>query len=179
MKRLLGQPPAPPPPVPAIEPDTRGATTVRELLAKHRSSATCSSCHRNIDPPGFALESFDVIGGWRERYRSTDKGDPVPDKFQGQSIWQYKLGLPVDPSGQLADGRAFNDIQSFKQLLLTQSDTVLRAIAGKLLVYGTGANLDFADRAAVATIAAKTQAAGSGFRTLIEEVVLSPAFGRK
>jgi hypothetical protein len=179
MKRLLGQPPAPPPPVPAIEPDTRGATTVRELLAKHRSSATCSSCHRNIDPPGFALESFDVIGGWRERYRSTDKGDPVPGKFQGQSIWQYKLGLPVDPSGQLADGRAFNDIQSFKQLLLTQSDTVLRAIAGKLLVYGTGANLDFADRAAVATIAAKTQAAGSGFRTLIEEVVLSPAFGRK
>lgn len=179
LKRLLGQPPAPPPPVPAIEPDTRGATTVRELLAKHRTSETCNSCHRNIDPPGFALESFDVIGGWRDRYRSIDKGDPAPGKVNGQGIWTYKLGLPVDPSGQLPDGRAFNDVLAYKHLLLTQSDTVLRAIAGKLLTYGTGANPDFADRTAIATIAGKTTARGNGFRTLIEEVILSPAFRSK
>jgi hypothetical protein len=179
MKRLLGKPPAPPPPVPAIEPDTRGATTIRELLAKHRSSETCNACHRNIDPPGFALESFDVIGGWRDRYRSNDKGDNVPGKLHGNGIWQYKLGLPVDPSGQLPDGRTFTDIQSFKQLLLADADTVLRATAGKLLVYATGANLDFADRSAVAKIAAETKANGNGLRTLIEQVVLSPAFRHK
>jgi Protein of unknown function (DUF1592)/Protein of unknown function (DUF1588)/Protein of unknown function (DUF1585)/Protein of unknown function (DUF1595) len=179
MKRLLGQPPAPPPPVPAIEPDTRGATTVRELLAKHRSSQTCNACHRNIDPPGFALESFDVIGGWRERYRSIGEGDPVPGKLNGHSIWQYKLGLPVDSTGELPDGRTFTDIVAFKELLLAQSDTVLRAVTGHLLVYGTGAALDFADRRAVAEIAARTKEQGGGFRTLIEEVVLSVAFGRK
>ncbi len=179
MKRLLGKPPSPPPPVPAVEPDTRGATTIRELLAKHRSSRTCNSCHINIDPPGFAMESFDVIGGWRDRYRSTDKGDPVPGQFRGNDISQYKLGLPVDPTGELSDGRTFLDITSFKQLLLDDSDTVLRAVTGKLLVYGTGANLDFADRTAVAKIAEQTKASGGGLRTLIEEVVLSPAFRRK
>src|SRR6201984_2671932 len=64
MDRLLGQPPEPPPPnIPAIEPDVRGAKTIREQLAKHRSIAACASCHAKMDPPGFALESFDVIGG--------------------------------------------------------------------------------------------------------------------
>ncbi len=107
MKRLLGEPPAPPPPVPAIEPDTRGTTTIRELLAKHRSDATCASCHQDIDPPGFALESFDVIGGYRERYRSLEKGDRPQYKLRGRDIYQYKLALPVDASGELPDGRTF------------------------------------------------------------------------
>src|SRR5206468_7813624 len=71
MDRLLGQPPEPPPPnIPAIEPDVRGAKTIRDQLDKHRSNAACASCHAKIDPPGFALESFDVIGGFRTRYRS-------------------------------------------------------------------------------------------------------------
>ena len=70
LRRIIGKPPSPPPPVNAIEPDTRGATTIRQQLAKHRDSDTCNRCHREIDPPGFALESFDVIGGFRERYRS-------------------------------------------------------------------------------------------------------------
>ncbi len=176
LKRLLNRPPAPPPPVPAIEPDTRGATTVRELLGKHRSSQTCNSCHRQIDPPGFALECFDVIGGWRDRYRSIEKGDPTPGKLRGDNIWQYKQGLPVDSTGELADGRSFLDIRSYKQLLLQESDTVLRAVAGNLLTYGTGATLDFADRAAVDRIAKETNANGGGLRRLIEEVVLSQTF---
>src|SRR5204863_8318872 len=71
MARLLGQPPEPPPAnVPAVEPDVRGATTIREQLEKHRSIPACASCHSKIDPPGFALEVFDVIGGQRNRYRS-------------------------------------------------------------------------------------------------------------
>ncbi len=70
LERILGTPPPKPPAdVAAIEPDIRGATTIREQLAKHRTVESCASCHRQIDPPGFALESFDVIGGWREHYR--------------------------------------------------------------------------------------------------------------
>jgi hypothetical protein len=76
MTRLLGKPPHPPPPgVGAVEPDIRGATTIREQLAKHRSQPTCAACHRNIDPAGFALESFDVMGAWRDRYRSVGPGE--------------------------------------------------------------------------------------------------------
>jgi hypothetical protein len=179
MKRLLGKPPAPPPPVPAIEPDTRGAVTVRELLDKHRSSETCNACHRNIDPPGFALESFDVIGGYRDRYRSIEKGDRAPGTLRGQGIWQYRVSLPVDASGQLPNGAAFRDIREFKQLLLQQSDTVLAAIAGKLLVYGSGASLDFADRQVVQQIVTKAKAQGGGLLTLLEEVILSEAFRSK
>jgi hypothetical protein len=179
LKRLLNRPPAPPPPVPAIEPDTRGATTIRDLLAKHRSSEACNTCHRNIDPPGFALESFDVIGGWRDRYRSIDAGDPTPGRLRGNSIWQYKQGLRVDSSGTLPDGRTFDDIRSFKELLLDESGTVLRALAGTLLVYGTGAALDFADRAEVQAIADRSLATGGGLRSLIEEVIVSDTFRSK
>ncbi|MBL0890449.1 MAG: DUF1588 domain-containing protein, partial [Gemmatimonadaceae bacterium] len=78
MERIVGQPPPPPPPgVGAVEPDTRGATTIREQLAKHRANASCNACHKNIDPPGFALEAFDVMGAQRTHYRSLEEGDPV------------------------------------------------------------------------------------------------------
>src|SRR5262249_4870051 len=78
LDRLLGTPPPPPPAnVPAIEPDIRGATTIRQQLAKHRQIDTCAACHAKIDPPGFALESFDPIGAWRENYRTSTRGKPV------------------------------------------------------------------------------------------------------
>ena len=68
MERILGQPlPPPPASVAAIDPDIRGATTIRQQLAKHSNQESCASCHRKMDPPGFALESFDVMGGWRVR----------------------------------------------------------------------------------------------------------------
>src|SRR6185436_2001791 len=122
MKKLLGQPPAPPPPgVGSIEPDTRGATTVREQLAKHRNSETCAGCHNNIDPPGFALESFDVIGGFRDRYRSQDKGDQMTVK-NSRNRHYVKLGPAVDSSGELPDGRTFAGIQEFKKMLLEYRD---------------------------------------------------------
>lgn len=70
LDRILGMPPEPPPEaVDGLVPDTRGSTTIREQLAKHRSIDACAGCHEEIDPPGFALERFDVIGGWRDRYR--------------------------------------------------------------------------------------------------------------
>ncbi|MCA9204620.1 MAG: DUF1592 domain-containing protein, partial [Planctomycetales bacterium] len=87
MERILGQA-APPPPagVPGVEPDIRGATTLRELLDKHRSLDSCRGCHRAIDPPGFALESFNPIGGWRERFRSLGEGDRVETLVNGGKV---------------------------------------------------------------------------------------------
>lgn len=180
MKRLLGQPPPPPPPnVGSIEPDTRGATTIREQLAKHRTTETCASCHRTMDPPGFALENFDVIGGWRTNYRSQDKGASVKRKMRGQNVWQYKEGPTVDASGELADGRKFSGITDFKQLLLEQQDAVLRCLAEKLIVYSTGAGLQFADRAAIDAIVAQVKSEGRGLRSLVHAVVESPLFLNK
>jgi hypothetical protein len=177
MKHLLGQPPPPPPGnVAGIEPDTRGTTTIREQLAKHRDNESCASCHRQIDPPGFALESFDVIGGFRENYRSNEKGANVKRKLKGQNIWQYKEGLPVDASGELADGRKFQGITDFKKLLLDQQDQVMRALAGNLVTYGTGAGIQFADRDAIDAIVKQAKADGSGLRSLVHAVVQSPLF---
>ena len=123
MARLLGEEPDPPPPnIPAIEPDVRGAKTIREQLDKHRNEMVCASCHAKMDPPGFALESFDVIGGWRDRYRSIGDGDPAPrgsiDPFIGIS---FKLGPPVDASGVLPDERAFKDVTDFQNLIAADS----------------------------------------------------------
>src|SRR5205823_12339595 len=95
MERILGTPPPKPPAdVPSLEPDIRGATTIREQLAKHRQIASCASCHAKIDPPGFALESFDVIGGWRDFYRTTGNGGPVT--VDGRRM-PYHKGKTVDP----------------------------------------------------------------------------------
>ena len=78
MERLLGQPPPPPPPgIPAAEPDTRGATTIRQQLEKHRTDPACSGCHAKIDPAGFALEAFDVMGGARDCYRALGSATPL------------------------------------------------------------------------------------------------------
>lgn len=180
MKKLLGQPPSPPPPgVGSIEPDTRGATTVREQLAKHRNSETCAGCHVNIDPPGFALESFDVIGGYRERYRSQDKGDQTTVKNSRNKRQYVKLGPAVDATGEIADGRTFTGIQDFKKLLLEKPDQVITALTEKVVIYSTGAGISFSDRSAVEEIVAKTKRQGGGMRTLVHEIVESALFQSK
>ncbi|MCA9267169.1 MAG: DUF1592 domain-containing protein [Planctomycetales bacterium] len=176
--RMLGRPPEPPPEnVAAIEPDVRGATTIREQLAKHRDNAACAACHRRIDPPGFALESFDVIGGFRERYRSIGEGDPAPrgsiDPFIGIS---FKLGPAVDAQGTLADGRAFQDIRQYQDLLAADAAGLLRNLGRQLAVYATGQAVRFSDRAAIEEIVRRTQAQSGGLRTLMHELVGSPLF---
>ena len=160
MERLLGQPPEPPPAnVAAVEPDVRGATTIREQLAKHRDNAVCASCHAKIDPPGFALESFDVIGGFRERYRTITDIKPA-----------------VDPSGVLPDGRPFQGIAEFQTLVAADSEPLLKNLAEQVAIYGTGRGLNFSDRDSIAAIVARTQQHGGGIRTLIHELVQSPMF---
>ena len=178
MARILGQPPEPPPAaVAAVEPDVRGATTIREQLDKHRSDKSCAGCHAKIDPPGFALEAFDVIGGQRTRYRSIGSGDEAPrgviDPFIGIS---FKLGPAVDASGELADGRKFADIRELQTLLAADPQRLLRNLAEQLATYSTGRAPAFTDRAEIAAIVARTQAQGGGLRTLLHELVQSRLF---
>jgi hypothetical protein len=161
-ERLLGEHiPPPPQNVPAIEPDIRGATSIRDMLEKHRSDDACAACHVKMDPPGFALENFDPAGRWRERYgTSKDK----------------KKSLPVDPSYQLADGRAFEDLDEFKELVLEEPEKVAQCVAEKLLTYGTGAPPRYVDRAALDRIVKESATEQYGFRTLLERVICSEPF---
>ncbi len=177
MRNIIGQPPKPPPPdVPAIEPDTRGATTIREQLAKHRTQATCAACHAHIDPPGFALESFDVIGGWRDNYHAYGGGLPKGNAQFLDGKRKYKPWPNLDATGVMPDGRTFQNFDEFKKLLLDDKDQVARCLTEKLLVYSTGAGLDFADRPAVDAILAHLRDHGHGLRTLVHEVTESPVF---
>jgi len=178
LANLLGQP-APPPPagVTAIEPDTRGTTTIREQLDAHRANPTCASCHRTIDPPGFALESFDPIGGFRTRYRvaggETTFGEftvPLP----------YRESPPVDASGVTPEGDAFSGIEDYKRLLLSRElDQVARHLASQLLVFSTGAEIEFADRDTVEQIVEQGRTDGHPIRTMIHQVVQSDLFRRR
>lgn len=181
MARLLGQPPEPPPPnIPAVEPDVQGATTIREQLDKHRADATCATCHAKLDPPGFALEGFDVIGGQRERYRSIGTGDPAPrgsiDPFIGIG---FKLGPAVDTSGMLPDERKFSGITEFETMLATDRTRLLRNLAEQFIVYATGRENAYSDRTAITAVVERTEKQGGGIRTLLHEVVQSPLFQTK
>lgn len=174
LERILGTPPPrPPADVPAIEPDTRGATTIREQLAKHRQSATCAGCHAKIDPPGFALENFDVIGGWRDHYRSSGNGQAVV--VDGQRM-PYLKGPKVEAGDTWSDGQPFRDIDEFKQLLLKDKDQLARALTVKLVTYATGAAPTTADKAEVEAIVASVREKGFGLRSLVHEVVQSKLF---
>ena len=177
LDRILGTPPPKPPEnVGTLEPETRGTKNIREQLAKHRQLESCASCHVKMDPPGFALESFDVIGGWREFYRVSGNGKTV--MIDGRRM-PYLHGPKVDPSDVLPDGRAFKDIDELKQLLLADKDQVARALTTKLLTYATGHGLEPADAPAVGDIVQRVKAKNYGFRSLIHEVVTSPTFQTK
>jgi hypothetical protein len=180
MERILGQPvPPPPPSVPAVEPDTRGATTIRQQLEKHRTLESCSACHSKIDPAGFALENFDVMGGWRDRYRAIGGGKPEIGIGKGGQKFEFHLALPVDASGVLPDGRAFADIRALKRLLVADETQLARNLAHQLTVYATGAPISFADRAAIEMILSHAAAHHYGVRTLVHEIVQSPLFLNK
>ncbi len=173
LDNLLGQP-APPPPagVPAVEPDIRGATTIREQLDKHRDIESCARCHVRIDPPGFALECFDPIGGLRDRYRGTGKGS----KLDWVRHTQYGLGKPVETSGVTPDGQTFKDFREYRKLLLADREQVARGIAGKLLVYGAGRPLGPADRVAVDQVVQAAAKDDYGLRSMIHAVVQNELF---
>ncbi len=177
--RLLGQPPEPPPAnVPAVEPDVQGATTIREMLDKHRADASCASCHAKIDPPGFALESFDVIGGFRDRYRSlNEKGEKAPRGSIDPKIpIKFTLGPKVDATGKFADGREFTDIRQFKEIIASDTHRLLHNLAHQMLIYATGRDIAFVDRAELDALVARAEKQGGGIRTLMIEIAHSSLF---
>ncbi len=156
LENILGTPPSPPPPdVEPLDPDVRGALTIREQLEKHRSVASCYDCHRKIDPPGFALENFDAIGGWRDAYDGRAK---------------------IDAAGELPGGKSFSDVRGFKQILLEQQPQFARALVEKLLAYSMGRHLDPLDRPHIDAILAATEVDGYRFRDVVQQIVLSESF---
>ena len=180
LEKLFGTPPSPPPPdVPPIEPDIRGATTLRELLAKHRDSESCQSCHEMIDPPGFALESFDPIGGWRETFRSLGEGEKPAQLHAGSKRIQWRIGPPVDASGQLQDGRTFADYNAFRDLIAQDQALLAKAFVTKLLTFATGREMGFSDRPEINQIVAQAGETGYGFRDLLLLAVSSEIFRNK
>ncbi|MCI0379419.1 MAG: DUF1592 domain-containing protein [Gemmataceae bacterium] len=177
LERILGTPPPRPPEgVAAVEPDIRGATTIRAQLAKHRNLPSCASCHVKIDPPGFALESFDVIGAWREYYRTSGNGKAVI--IDGRRM-PYLQGPKVDPADVTADGQRFRDIDEFKQLLLKDRDQIARALTSKLVTYATGAAVRTVDQPEIDTIVKTVRDRNYGLRTLVHAIIQSKLFQNK
>jgi hypothetical protein len=177
-ERILGNmiPPAPSD-IPALDPDTRGATTIREKLERHRSDQRCAGCHAKIDPPGFALESFDVIGGFRERYRSLSEGNTLMEfHFDSGFNPRVRLHQPVDPAGQLPTGEAFGNIRDFQTLVLRSPERLAANMTRQLLMYATGSEPRYSDRRGVARILERTKADQYGIRSLIDAITQSELF---
>jgi hypothetical protein len=157
-ERILGNHiPPPPPGVPAIEPDIRGATSIRDQLDKHRNNESCANCHQTIDPPGFALENYDPVGIWRKGYGKDSKG------------------AKIDPSGLTPEGATFTDLATWQQIYTQKPQHLARGFASHFLTYATGAPPRFSDEAALDEIAKKT----TNLRSIIREVVLSDIFRTK
>ncbi|QTN33762.1 DUF1592 domain-containing protein [Akkermansiaceae bacterium] len=161
-ERILGRHIDPPPPnIPAIEPDTRGAVSVRDLLDKHRDSAACASCHAKIDPAGFALEGFDPVGSVREFY-----GKP-------------KKSARIDPSGTTPEGRDFADFDGWREIQLARPEMLAEAFVGQLLRYGTGGEIRFSDKDVLKKITQQARNNGYGLRTLLKATLTSQLFLEK
>ena len=163
---LLGTPPPPPPKdVPALTPDTKGTTTIRERLAKHREDPSCAGCHDRIDPFGLALENFNVVGLWRTEYgKPKSGGKPAP---------------PVDASAVLATGESFAGPEGVKDMLLRRKERFCRGLVEKLLTYALGRGLDVGDRETVDTLVAGLEKNGYTMSGLIQGIVRSEPFRTK
>lgn len=180
LEHIIGKATPPPPPdVPAIEPDIRGATTIRQQLDKHRNIAACNSCHQHIDPPGFALESFDPIGGYRDFYRASARTQAGIVQLPGYTGRAFYRGPDVEKGGVTHDGKTFTTVEDYKRLLLADPDQIARNLAEKLLTYATGAEPQFADREVIEQIVAQVKTKNYGFRTLVHETVQSRPFKHK
>ena len=159
LENIFGTPPSPPPPdVEPLDPDVRGAKSIRDQLKKHRSNGSCNECHRKIDPLGFALENFDAIGRWRKSY--------------GQRV-------AIDASGELPGGHKFASVEEFKAIVSQQKRQFAIALTSKLLEYSTGRKLATTDRPQVDDIVSELANRGDGFRDLVKLVVSSDAFQRR
>ena len=171
----------PPPPsgVDAVEPDTRGATTIREQLDKHRATKSCNACHAKFDPAGFALENFDIAGGWRNRYRAVDANhEPEVGLGKNGHAFLFHYAKPVDAHGKLITGEAFSDVRELKTILAQNERQIARNLVQRFITYATGAPVSFSDRAEVESILDQC-APDYGIRSLLHGVVQSSLFSIK
>ena len=181
LSRFLGEEPPPPPAaVPAIEPDISGATTVREQLTAHRADPSCAGCHQLIDPPGFALESFDVMGAFQTRYRAVLKNGEkgVPQEFAGKKA-RFKYALPAETAGVLPDGREFREINGFRNHLRSKEKEIAENLLKQFIVYATGEPAGFPERPVVEAMLENLSGKDYGARAMIHEVVQSQLFRKK
>ena len=161
-ERLLGlEIPPPPANIPAVEPDIRGAVSIRDQLEKHKNSETCAGCHVNIDPGGFALENFDPIGLWRTKYGSK------------------KNSAKVDPSGITPDGKEFPDVFGWKKIYKSRPKQLTEAFTKQFLTYTTGAPVRFSDRESVEKIVADAGEKGYKMRYIFHSALGSEIFRTK
>jgi hypothetical protein len=158
LNNIFGLPVPPPPPGVDTNLDNKPGVAglpIRERLAQHRTSPSCSSCHSVIDPLGFALENFDVIGGWR----STDES-----------------GKPVDASGTTTSGARLDGLSGLRALLLAQPEQFPRTVAEKLMTYALGRRLEYYDRPAIRKVVHDAAAQNYRWSSLITGIVKSPSF---
>ncbi len=157
LDKIFGTPPSPPPPdVPPLEPDIRGAATVRQLLAKHRANATCAECHQKIDPLGFALEGYDPMGRPRENYPS---------------------GAKIDTTGEYR-GHGVASAVEVRDYLLAHPELLANNLATRLTTYALGRSLSLDDRAAVRQLVAVWRSKGYALRELVHLITSGEPFRR-
>jgi hypothetical protein len=160
LENLLGvPPPLPPPNVPAIDesPEAAKASSLRQKMEIHRGNPTCAACHRIMDPIGFTLENFDLVGRWRTR--------------DGNA--------PIDPTSQLFDGTPLDGPVSLRKALLARSDVFVRTATEKLMIYGTGRALKYYDMPVVRQIARDAAKNDYRFSSLVLGIVKSDPFQMK
>ena len=169
LNNILGDPTPPPPEnVPALTPDTRSAKTVKELLAAHRSDASCASCHRRIDPLGFVLESFDPVGRWRTHYpvmKTDPKGKPIVED-----------GLRIETTCDLADIHALGHVNDLKTHVLSNIDEFAQCLSEKLIAYATGQPVSYAAKQEIKLIVEANRKRGNRFQDLLIALIQSKAF---
>jgi hypothetical protein len=163
----LGDPPnAPPPNAGEIQPNTSGKNlTVRQRLELHRRDDVCASCHAKLDPYGLALENYDAIGAWRERFNG--------EGFRGRDA------PLLDVSGQFPDGTKFQTLQEYKAGLLAGKDRFARAFSTKLLTYALGRPVGYADHALLDELVAVLKKNDYRIGPLIQAVAASEPFRTK
>ncbi|MEP7305218.1 MAG: DUF1592 domain-containing protein [Acidobacteriota bacterium] len=161
LENMLGTPAMTPPPGVEVnlekDPNEVKVTSLRKRMEAHRANPVCASCHKVMDPIGFALEPFDLVGTWREK----------------------DGGSPVDASGQLVDGTPLNGPPDLRKALLTRKDAFVTAATERLLTYALGRPTSYADMPAVRSIVRRAALNDYRFSSLVQGVIESPLFQMK
>jgi hypothetical protein len=161
MENFQGVPPATPPPNVEAFPETpEGATvalTVRERLEVHRDNPSCAGCHDVMDPLGLALENFTAIGQWRDR--DSDAGN-----------------IPIDASGQLADGTPLNGVNDLRESLVERPEQFVQTFTEKLMTYSLGRSVEHHDMPAVRSIVRSAADSNFSFSSIVMGIINSDQF---